>query len=233
MAVQIPSISYQEKIVKILLEVNGDIEKTVEVMKKAIELKKGLMQELFIKGIGHKKFKKTKLGIIPEEWDIEKLINIATLQRGFDLPAKNRIQGVYPLATSNGITDTHNEFRVKGPGVFTGRSGTIGRIFYVNKDYWPLNTVLYVKDFHGNDEKFIYYFLQTIGLKKHQTGTGVPTLNRNVVHCIEFAVPKIKEQGKIANILSELDKKIEICIENKSKLLKLKKGLIQDLLSNK
>ena len=170
--------------------------------------------------------------MIPDEWDIRDLVDIATLQRGFDLPASKRTSGDYPLATSNGVTDTHNDFQVKGPGVFTGRSGTIGRIFYVDDNYWPLNTVLYVKDFHSNDIKFIYYFLQTIKLKNYQTGTGVPTLNRNVVHNIKFAIPKIKEQKQIAEILSKVDNKIDIYKRIKLKLEILKNGLMQDLLCN-
>jgi len=232
MSVLLPSLAEQQKISEILCAVDEDIEKTEKIIEQTEKLKKGLMQELFTKGIGHIKFKKTKLGEVPSEWEIKDFITVATLQRGYDLPANKRIGGIYPLASSNGITDSHNEFKVEGPGVFTGRSGTLGNIFYIEKNYWPLNTTLYVKDFHGNNGKFIYYFLQMMNLREMGTGTGVPTLNRNIVHSKKIAVPKfIDEQKQIADILSGVDDQIDIYKKLKLKLTELKKGLMQDLLS--
>ncbi len=93
-------------------------------------------------------------------WDEKRFIDVCTLQRGFDLPKRLRKSGEFPLASSSGIIDSHCEYKVKGPGVVTGRSGSIGNVFHISEDYWPLNTVLYVKDFHGNNTKFIYHFLK-------------------------------------------------------------------------
>lgn len=76
---------------------------------------------------------------------------VCTLQRGFDLPVKRRRPGTYPLVTSSGPTDTHDEAKVSGPGVVTGRSGSIGNVYFVEDDFWPLNTALYIRDFHGNE----------------------------------------------------------------------------------
>ena len=104
------------------------------------------------------------------------------MQRGFDLPTQSRIAGNFPLVSSSGVIDTHNVGKVKAPGIATGRSGSIGNVFYVEEDFWPLNTVLYVKEFHGNDPKFVYWLLNHFDLKRFATGTGVPTLNRNFVH---------------------------------------------------
>ena len=178
--------------------------------------------------------KKTELGEIPGGWEVKDLVNVATLQRGFDLPIQDRTHGKYPLATSNGITDYHNEYKVLAPGVFTGRSGTIGNVFYIEKNYWPHNTTLYVKDFHGNDEKFIYYFLQKFNLKNFYSGTGVPTVNINIVHKEKVVIPKSKkEQKQIAEILSSVDNKVDINKQIKNKLTQLKKGLMQDLLSGR
>lgn len=256
MEVSIPeSKQEQQKIAKILSAVDEDIEKTDEIIKETERLKKGLMQDLLTGGrhgrnancrnanrrnakfcvpTGKRKFKKTKLGKIPEGWEVKDLIDVATLQRGFDLPIQNRICGEYPMATSNGITDYHNEYKILGPGVFTGRSGTIGNVFYIEKNYWPHNTTLYVKDFHGNNKKFIYYLLHQFNLKSFYSGTGVPTLNRNIVHKEKIAIPKSKaEQKQIADILSEVDNKIEINKQIKNKLTLLKKGLMQDLLSGR
>lgn len=137
-------------------------------------------------------------------WVTKRLDEVGTLQRGFDLPAPQRLPGPFPLVTSSGPTDTHNEARVRGPGVATGRSGSIGNVFYVEDDFWPLNTALYVKDFHGNCPRFVYYLLQFIGLGRFASGAGVPTLNRNDVHNERVTLPQsVEEQRRIVAILDE------------------------------
>jgi type I restriction enzyme, S subunit len=86
---------------------------------------------------------------MPSNWEIVQLGNVITLQRGFDLPTQNRQPGAVPIVSSSGITGTHARAQVKGPGVVTGRYGTIGEVYYIAEDFWPLNTTLYVKDFRG------------------------------------------------------------------------------------
>lgn len=137
-------------------------------------------------------------------WRVVPLGEVCTLQRGFDLPTAQRVPGRFPLVTSSGPTDTHDEAKVKGPGVVTGRSGSIGNVFFVEKDFWPLNTALYVKDFHGNDPKFVWYLLQFFDLSRFSSGTGVPTLNRNDVHGEAVSVPiSTDEQKRIVAVLDE------------------------------
>ena len=115
--------------------------------------------------------------------------DVVTLQRGFDLPKKRRKAGPFPIVSSSGPIDTHIEAKVVGPGVVTGRSGSIGNVFLIENDFWPLNTTLYVKDFHNNCVRFVFHMLTEIGLKKFSGGTGVPTLNRNYVHIETVRVP--------------------------------------------
>lgn len=143
-------------------------------------------------------------------WREVKLGDVATFQRGFDLPTKNRTTGTYPLMVSNGQDGTHSEYKVEAPGVVTGRSGTLGQVFFVKKNFWPLNTTLWVKDFHGNIPQFIYYFLKTLSLEYYNAGSGVPTLNRNHIHPLLVKVPPLPEQKAIAEVLSSLDEKIDL-----------------------
>jgi len=143
-------------------------------------------------------------------WVTKRLVEVCVLQRGFDLPTRSRSSGDYPLVSSSGISDTHNEGPVKGPGVATGRSGSIGNVFYIEKDYWPLNTVLYVKEFYGNDPRFIYRLLTHFDLKRFATGSGVPTLNRNFVHDERVAIPESNEtQKEIAAQLDALEEEVQ------------------------
>jgi len=95
--------------------------------------------------------------------------------------------------------------------VTVGRSGaSFGVVSFSPVDYWPLNTALYVIDFHGNDERFAYYFLTSLDFKPHNSGSAQPSLNRNFIHPLPVRVPPVPEQRAIAHILGTLDDKIEL-----------------------
>jgi len=134
-----------------------------------------------------------------------------TLQRGHDLPAQERRPGRVPILGSFGITGYHDTARARGPGVTVGRSGaSFGVVSYSPVDYWPLNTALYVKDFHGNDPRFAYYLLTQFDFRSHNSGSAQPSLNRNLIHPLPVDVPPVPEQRAIAHILGSLDDKIDL-----------------------
>ncbi|MGN5237754.1 restriction endonuclease subunit S [Rhodococcus sp. SJ-3] len=139
------------------------------------------------------------------EWPTLPLGDVATLQRGYDLPVQNRVAGPIPVFAANGPVGFHSVTKVDGPGVVTGRSGSIGKVHHVDGGFWPLNTSLFVKDFHGNDTRYIYYLLGAMRLEQYCTGTGVPTLNRNIVHEVSVPVPPVAAQRRIAAILDHAD----------------------------
>lgn len=144
------------------------------------------------------------------DWNDVTLGDTLTLQRGFDLAKDKRVKGHIPIVASNGIVDWHDEFKVKAPGVVIGRSGSIGGGQYIEEDFWPLNTTLWVKDFKGNNERFCYYLLLNIDFQMFNVGSGVPTLNRNHIHPLPIFLPPLAEQKAIAHILGSLDDKIEL-----------------------
>lgn len=165
-------------------------------------------------------------------WVEKRFDEVCVLQRGFDLPTNSRFEGDYPLVSSNGITDRINEWKVKAPGVVTGRSGTIGNVHFVEEDFWPLNTTLYIKEFYGNDERYIYYFLLQFNLGKYSSGSGVPTLNRNNVHSVKVWIPKsIEAQQAIVRQLDSLraeTQKLEAIYQKKLlDLEEMKKSVLQ------
>ncbi len=135
--------------------------------------------------------------------------DFVTLQRGFDLPKARMVGGDVPVLGSNCVIGYHNETKVEAPGVVTGRSGTLGLVQYSDQPFWPHNTALWVKDFKGNNPKFVYYKLQTLHLERFNGGVSVPTLNRNVLDTLPLRVPKQAEQVRIASILSAYDDLIE------------------------
>lgn len=135
--------------------------------------------------------------------------DVLTLQRGYDLPSHARREGPIPIVSSSGVTGTHAEAKVAGPGVVTGRYGTLGEIHYVPGAFWPLNTTLYVRDFKGNDPRFVAYFLQTLNFANRSAAAAVPGINRNDLHRIPVHWPDLQQQLRIAAILSAYDDLIE------------------------
>ena len=145
------------------------------------------------------------------EWKDRALGDFLTFQRGFDIVKRDmKEDGLYDVIFSSGFGGKHNEFKVKSPGVVVGRKGTLGSVFYSETDFWPTDTTLWIKDFHGNNPKFAYYFLSTLKFEQYDCGSANPTLNRNHIHTLKIRVPESsQEQKEIADVLSCLDRKIE------------------------
>lgn len=163
-------------------------------------------------------------------WVTKLIGDVATLQRGHDLPATKRIKGDVPIVGSAGITGFHNEAKVSGEGVFVGRSGvgSMGVVSYIDKDHWPLNTSLYVKDFHGNHPKFIYYLFKTINFRALDSGTAQSSLNRNAVHLLEVYIPDDYEtQKEMADILTVIENKIQLNHQTNQTLEKMAQALFE------
>ncbi len=181
----------------------------------------------------HDAFKQTELGLIPADWEIKSIGRIAPLQRGFDLPNSKLKIGKNPVVYSNGVMNHHEIAMVKGPGVVTGRSGTIGKIHYIEEDFWPHNTSLWVTKFNDCTPKFIYYLYSYIDFSRFSSGSGVPTLNRNDAHSFILALPPSKaEQEAIAEVLSDADALIESLEQLIAKKRQIKQGAMYNLLSS-
>jgi type I restriction enzyme S subunit len=144
------------------------------------------------------------------------------LHRGYDLPkAKRNADGLVPVIAAGGYDGFHDAAKVQGPGVITGRSGTLGSVYFNTTDFWPLNTTLFVSNFKGNDPLFVYYYLKTMDLGRYATGTTVPTLNRNHLDQIKVNIPDLAQQREIANKLNLFDEKISMLNDINDNLLEL------------
>ncbi len=142
-------------------------------------------------------------------WKACRLGDVMTLKRGHDLPEQSRQEGDVPVVSSSGITGRHKEAKATAPGVVTGRYGTIGEVYFLQEDFWPLNTALYVIDFKGNDPRFTSYFLRNV-LKGYQSEkAAIPGVDRNVLHEIKVRLPSLPEQLRITEILSAYDDLID------------------------
>lgn len=143
-------------------------------------------------------------------WREMQLGEFLTLKRGYDLSSSQREEGDVPVVSSSGVTGYHNTAKVVGPGVVTGRYGTLGDVFFIEQDFWPLNTALYVQNFKGNDPRFTAYFLRTVLQGITSDKAAVPGVNRNDLHARRVtATTDIDVQRRIAGILSAYDDLIE------------------------
>lgn len=147
------------------------------------------------------------------------------LNRGFDLPNDKIIDGDYPVVASTQIKSFHRDFKIKAPGVVTGRSGSLGKVQYIIEDFWPLNTTLYVKDFKNTYPLYANYFLKTMHLENYNSGSGVPTLNQNHLHNMKIKIHDKINQQRVSNLLYEYDK----LIENNNKRIELLEKIAQEI----
>lgn len=156
---------------------------------------------------------------------------VVTLQRGFDLPVSSRRNGDVVVMSSSGPHGFHDETPVVAPGVVTGRSGTIGMVHYSERPFWPLNTALWVSDFHGNDPKYVRYLLQSMHLEEHAGGSTVPSLNRNVLSKVQVHMPPLAAQKQIVEQLEAVEDSIDTARATADSLKTLRSNLLTVLLS--
>ncbi|MDI4654308.1 MULTISPECIES: restriction endonuclease subunit S [Pseudoalteromonas] len=162
------------------------------------------------------------------EWKEFELGDLIELKRGYDLPKSKREDGSIPIISSSGASGNHNIAKISAPGVVTGRYGTIGEVFYVDEDFWPLNTTLYVKDFKGNDPLFIYYLLKTISFSDYTDKGAVPGINRNHVHKARVKAPQcIKEQKCLGEKLYLFEKRIALNYQTNQTLEQMAQALFK------
>jgi len=140
-------------------------------------------------------------------FDAVPLGELVRLRRGYDLPAHRRRAGPIPVVSSRGITGSHDRARVHAPGVVTGRTGTLGGVYFVETDFWPLNTTLFVEDFKNNDPRFIAYLLRTIDYERHNDKAAVPGVHRGHLHEVVVPRPPLRTQRAIGRTLATLDRR--------------------------
>jgi type I restriction enzyme S subunit len=200
----LPPLPIQQRIAGILSAYDELIENNQRRIKILETMARNLYREWFVhfRFPGHENHPRvdSPLGEIPQGWEVGRLDDVLVLQRGFDLPKSSRTEGTVPIIAATGVTGFHNEAKVKAPGVVTGRSGTIGEVLYIQDDFWPLNTSLWVKAFPKGEPLYAYYLLSSLDLKQFNSGAAVPTLNRNDIHGVSVVIPPRDEQVRFQDI---------------------------------
>ena len=206
----------KEKLPLLTIEEQRKIADNLRQIDRLIELCSGILQKLdvlvksrFVEMFGDPQTNSKNL-------PTAKLIDVVKMQRGFDLPVNSRNQaGSVPVYGSNGVLGNHDTAKAFNGGVITGRSGTIGKVYYTKEDYWPLNTSLFSVDTHGNNVIYLAFLLQLFDLTRFTEGTGVPTLNRNKFHNEQIIKVEQEEQNQFAAFVEQTDKSKFIAINIK------------------
>lgn len=175
----------------------------------------------------------SELGRIPRGWKVVPLGELLELKRGYDLPSSQRGAGAVPVVSSSGVSGSHSEAKVTGPGIVTGRYGTIGKVFFVREDFWPLNTTLYVRDCKGNDLVYLYHQLRLLNFEKFSDKGAVPGINRNHVHEEPVVAAPLTVQERFRAIVSPMLEAGESNQRQSSVLRSLRDALLSQLLTPK
>ncbi|MDG5793737.1 restriction modification system DNA specificity domain-containing protein [Klebsiella pneumoniae] len=176
-------------------------------------------------------FEETELGWVPKGWVTNRLENILELAYGKALKKTERTNGDYPVYGSGGVDGTHNEYLVKGPGIIVGRKGTVGSLHWENKNFYPIDTVFFVKPKEYYSLVYCYQLLKTLGLENMNTDAAVPGLNRNNAYRLEVVTPTQSIITKFTNIIQTIQHKMDSNHNKTENLTALRDTLLPKLIS--
>lgn len=187
-AISVPEIDKQKSIVSILSPYDDLIENNRRRIQLLEESARLLYQEWFVylRFPGHEQVKITDG--VPEGWEKKSLKKIATLNYGKALIAEIRVPGPFPVYGSSGEVGSHEKALVKGPGIIVGRKGNVGSVYWVNTDFYPIDTVYFISA--EQTSLFLYHALQNVQFIN--TDVAVPGLNRDMAYSREILVPDEK-----------------------------------------
>ncbi len=201
----LPSVEEQSRIVRFIDHADRQIRMYIRCKKSLIgllnEQKQTAINRAVTSGVDPAASLKPSgvdwLGDVPQHWQVKRLKWAVRLQRGYDLPSERRLPGPYPVVSSGGEIGFHSDFRSRGPGVVMGRYGSTDAVFYIDGDFWPHNTALFVTDFQGNRPRWCYFLLRTISKADHSGKSAVPGVDRKDLYEIEVGVPPASEQDAV------------------------------------
>ncbi len=200
-----PDLDTQRRIAKVLSAYDDLIENNTKRIGVLKEMARSLYREWFenfrVPGHENMKMVNSPRGKIPNGWRAATLGDALTLQRGFDLPERDRRPGSVPIVSSSGMTGLHDQAKVSAPGVVTGRYGTLGEVYLVDEPFWPLNTTLFVKDFKGNSPYWILHQLRALNFGAQNAAGAVPGVNRNALHLLPVVLPTKDVQADFDEIV--------------------------------
>lgn len=229
--IRLPTLEIQKRIADILSAYDDLIENNQKQIKLLEEAAQRLYKEWFV-DLNFPGHENTKIvDGVPEGWSRTNINEILTFHRGYDLTKNEMKAGRYPVVGSTTVIGYHNEFKIKGPGIVTGRSGSLGKYQFIWDNFWPHNTSLYISDYKDHNIFFVYSLLQTVDFASLNNGGAIPTLNRNVLSNIEVIEPTDELQEMFAKIAEAQYRKIRNLEKQNNQLKMARDVLLPKLMS--
>lgn len=242
-----PPLPEQQKIAKILSTVDDKIDVIDQQIIETQELKKGLMQRMLTKGIGHTEFKDSPLGEIPKSWEVVEQGQVATFYNGRAYKLTEWETSGTPVIRLQNLTGNGNEYyysKLKLPEHQYCKAGdllymwsaTFGPVWWKGeKAIFHYHIWKIVENENRLLNTFHFYLLDEVTrrMKNESHGSTMLHVTKSGMEKLKIQLPPIHEQQKIADILSTVDDKLEVLQNKKQEYQELKKGLMQQLLTGK
>ena len=220
-----PSLPEQKAIAATLSCIDTHIANLTELIEKKKAIRDGALEDL-VRG-------KTRLEGFSEEWDKTTIGGILTILHGRNQKDVESFDGKYPILGTGGFIGKATEYLCDWECVLIGRKGTIDKPMYMNTPFWTIDTLYYSRPKANQCVKFQYYLFCTIDWYAYTESSGRPSLAKKVIEGIEVKIPKFEEQKAIVEVLSSLDTEIVSLEEEKYKMLQIKAGAMDDLLTGR
>lgn len=166
---------------------------------------------------------------VPEGWSKKPIKEILTLNYGKALKADLRVPGEYSVYGSSGVVGSHNKSLVNAPGIIVGRKGNVGSIFWVNRNFWPIDTVYFISREESN--LYLYHALKMVSFIN--TDVAVPGLNRDMAYSRELLLPEDKILNLFLYEVEPIQLQIERLFEYNKKLSEARDILLPRLMNGK
>ncbi len=225
--IPLPPVDVQDKIVQKIRTYNDLIENNRRRIQLLEESARLLYQEWFVhlRFPGHEQVK--IIDGVPEGWEKIPLKQIATLNYGKALKAEVRVPGPFPVYGSSGEVGSHEKPLVKGPGIVVGRKGNVGSVYWVNTDFYPIDTVYFISA--EESSLFLYHALQNVQFIN--TDVAVPGLNRDMAYSREILVPDDKNYQRFLSEVVPIQEQINKLQDYNIKLAQARDLLLPKLMS--
>jgi type I restriction enzyme S subunit len=195
------------------------------------DMAQSLYREWFVKfrfpGHENIKLKDSTLGKIPDGWEIKNLKNVLDLAYGKALKKGERKGGAIAVYGSGGLGGFHDKALVNGPVIIVGRKGNVGKVFWVEEDCWPIDTVFYVKS--ALSKYYLYYNLlhQTF----YNSDAAVPGLNRESAYSNKFIKPSIDILDQFDTYIKDIFGQLRVLRKKNENLKNQRDMLVPKLIS--
>ena len=227
-----PPLPEQQKIAKILSTWDKAISTTERLIENSTQQKKALMQQLLT---GKKRLLDNEGKRFEGEWEEGKLADFAKIKKGKALSSKDLKEGSYPvIAGGKSSPYTHSDFTHENIITVSASGAYAGYIAFFPYKIWASDCSV-VEPKGDNNIKYLYYWLSNQQQKIYtlQSGGAQPHIYPRDLESMKISIPSCIEQQKIATVLTNADKEIELLEQQLADLQQEKKALMQVLLTGK